>query len=424
MTAPTTPSGYTSEVTSQWWDDAQHETAPELRWPNNIEVYDKMRRTDAQVMSVLRAVTLPIRRTAWRLDPNGARDEVVELVAEDLGLPIVGRQTLPPVRARDRFSWKEHLYHALLMLPFGHSPFEQVYRIEDGQVRLRKLEWRPPRTISKVEVAADGGLVALEQVSSTTGRAARMPVDRLVVYVNDREGGNWLGQSLLRTAYKPWILKDRMLRVQAQTVDRNGMGVPVYTASDREIVGESAEDRQRREQQEVARGQEIASSVRSGQTAGASLAPGAKLELLGVSGTLPDATPPIRYYDEQIARSVLAHFLNLGTETGSWALGSTFANFFVESLQALAGSVADVATQHVVEDLVDLNWGERERAPRVVFDAIGSQRDATAEAVKVLIDARAITPDEPLEDFLRLAYGLPAAAPSTRQPDVDEQEES
>jgi hypothetical protein len=69
-----------------------------------------MRRTDAQVASVLRAVTLPIRRT-WRVDPNGARDEVAELVAADLGLPLVGDdgEIAADGRTKDRFSWAEHL---------------------------------------------------------------------------------------------------------------------------------------------------------------------------------------------------------------------------------------------------------------------------------------------------------------------------
>jgi hypothetical protein len=58
--------------------------------------------------------------------------------------------------------------------------------------------------------------------------------------------------------------------------------------------------------------------------------------LVGVDGDLPDADTPIRYHDEQIARAVLAHFLNLGTQTGSWALGTTFADFFTLSLQSVA----------------------------------------------------------------------------------------
>lgn len=412
MAIPQTESGYASG-SAFWAGPEEIEETPELRWPLNIEVYDRMRRQDAQVISVLRAVTLPIRRTGWRIDPNGARDEVVELVADDLGLQIAGRPERTVTRTRDRFSWPDHLRLALLMLPFGHSPFEQVYRIDErGRARLRKLGWRPPRTISKVEVAADGGLVSLEQAGALGGKPSKMGVERLVVYVNDREGGNWLGQSLLRPAYKFWLLKDRLLRVQAQTVDRNGMGVPVYTAAPVPEVG-SLEDQVAAAKAEVEAGLKIARSTRSGDSSGASLPNGASLTFAGVQGDLPDADAPIRYYDEQIARAVLAHFLNLGTETGSWALGSTFADFFTLSLQTVAQDIATTATQHVVEDLVDLNWGPNEPAPRIVFDEIGSRHPATAEALQTLVAAGIITPDDALEQHVRTTYSLPAADPDT-----------
>ena len=45
---------------SGWWLDLTSETTPELRWPRSLDVYDQMRRQDAQVSSVLRAVTSPI----------------------------------------------------------------------------------------------------------------------------------------------------------------------------------------------------------------------------------------------------------------------------------------------------------------------------------------------------------------------------
>ena len=415
MTVPVTETGYAANTS--WWGAPDEEETPELRWPQNIEVYDRMRRQDAQVVSVIRAMTLPIRRTVWRIDPNGAREEVVQQVADDLGLDIVGAAPRPVVRTRDRFSWPEHLRMSLLMLPFGHSFFEQVYRIdENGRARLRKLAWRPPRTISKVDVAADGGLVAIEQhPSKASGKPPRVKVDHLVMYVNDREGGNWLGQSLLRPAYKYWLLKDRLLRVQAQTVDRNGMGVPVYEASE-VPASVAAEDRAKRASDEVAAGLTLAKGLRSGDNAGASIPNGAKLSLKGVEGDLPDADKPIRYYDEQIARAVLAHFLNLGTETGSWALGSTFADFFTLSLQTVAMQIADVASQHIIEDLVDLNWGPDEPAPRLVFDEIGSRHPATAEAIKSLVDCGAITMDDDLEAYLRNQYNLPAADPATARP--------
>lgn len=412
MVAPTAEVGYEASTSTTWGDVDQAEKTPELRWPRSVEIYDTMRRQDAQVMSVLRAVTLPIRRTGWRIDPAGARPEVVQWVADDLGLPVAGAvdtAASTPRRSRDRFSFAEHLRLALLELAFGHSPFEQVYRVDaaTGLLHLRKLGWRPPRTLSRIEVAADGGLIAIEQQSNGINGAHRMTVDRLVVYVNDREGGNWLGQSLLRPAYKFWLLKDRLLRVGAQTVDRNGMGVPVYTGADFSYITDP-EKRRQAEQADLDAGLAMTKAFRSGDNAGAAVPKSAGLELKGVNGTLPPAKEWVDYYDEQIARAVLAHFLNLGTQTGSWALGSTFADFFTLSLQAVAEQIADVFNQHVIEDLVDLNWGPDEPAPRLVFDEIGSRNPVTAEGIKALIDCSALVPDEALETYLRTTFGLPA----------------
>lgn len=397
---PLTEKGHvtTSPVTG-WWASAvdEHEQVPELRWPLSVDVFDKMRRSDSQVASVLRAVTLPVRRTPWRVDPTGARPEVAALIAEDLGLPLVGANPdeSTPRRARDRFSWPEHLRMALLMLPFGHMFFEQTVRIDDdGRVRLRKLGPRMPRTLTAVNVADDGGLISIEQAAGA-GKVT-IPVDRLVAYVHEREGGNWLGVSLLRPAYKHWVIKDRLLRVQAQTIDRNGMGIPLYKGA----PGEES----------LAAGLALAEAWRAGANSGAAVPDGADLSLVGVTGELPDAMPAIRYHDEQIARTVLAHFLNLGTQTGSWALGSTFADFFALSLQALGDQIADVTTQHVVEDLVDWNYGADEPSPRVVFDEIGSQPQAMANALKMLVDSGVILPDRVLEEFIRQTLGLPAKA--------------
>lgn len=404
--------------------DEAHETNPDLQWPKSNEVYDKMRREDAQVGSVFRAVTLPVRKTGWMIDPAGARDEVVELVAQDLGLPIRGRDDEdPPLRTKDRFSWSEHLRLALLELVFGHSIFEQVYRIEGGRARLRKLAWRPPRTISDIKVAKDGGLVAIEQHGNLSSKPITIPVERLVAYINDREGGNWVGQSLLRTAYKNWLLKDRMLRAQALTVERNGLGVPVYTGAP-VPDGADEEARAKWEKSEKEAGLKLATGFRAGEAAGASIPHGATLELKGVSGKLPDTDQPIRYHDEQIARAVLAHFLNLGTETGSWALGSTFADFFTASLNALAEQLRDTTQQHVIEDLVDANWGEQEPAPRLVFDPIGSESPATAEAIKLLLDSGALSKDPALEAYMRAKYGLPMRQEPTPEPDQTEDEDA
>lgn len=409
--APTSEIGYTHAGVAGWYQ-LQQDEAPELAWPLSIDVFDRMRRQDAQCLSVLRAVTLPVRRTTWRLDPAGAREEVVRLVAADLGLPIKGEtDPTPPLRTRNRFSWADHLRQALLMLPYGHMFFEQRYDLLPTgpggslQARLHKLAPRMPRTIADIKVAPDGGLVSITQhpaggsVGRVTsdGRPKPIPVNRLVAYVNDREGGNWFGTSLLRPAYKDWLIKDRVLRTWAQSIDRNGMGVPLYTGAENPKDPDADLDR----------GAKLAQSWRSGNAAGASVPYGADLKLVGVDGRLVDPEKAVRYLDEQIARAVLAHFLNLGTQTGSWALGSTFADFFTLSLSTVAEAVQDVANAHVVEDMVDLNFGTEEPAPRIVFDEIGAKETPTAQVLKLLVDAGIVFPDRVLEEAVRQAHGLP-----------------
>lgn len=412
--------GYQVDLGVTSWSgllDEENEANPALRWPLSLEVYDRMRKEDSQVGSVLRAVMLPVRAARWMIDPTGCDAEVVDLVAESLGLPVKGRaDDERDLTGEDRFSWDEHLRLALLELVYGHSVFEQVYRIDESgpepRAYLHKLAWRPPRTIEKFEVARDGGLVSITQL----GEKEPIPVSRLVVYVHEREGGNWVGTSLLRSAYKNGLLKDRMLRAQALTVERNGLGVPVYIAPP-VPDGVKGEARDKWVKEQVAHGLEIAKGFRAGETSGVALPHGAQFSLVGVTGKLPETDKPIRYHDESIGRSALTHFLNLGGDdsTGSYALGDTFEDFFTNSLNAQAHHLADVTQQHVIKDLVVTNWGNGVRAPRLVFDPIGAQHPATSTAIKELVDAGVLTPDEALESHVREKLALPVRDEGTER---------
>lgn len=402
--------------------DDPAEEAPELRWPQSIAVYDRMRRTDAAVASVLRAVNLATGRLSFRIDPNGARDEVVAMIAEDFDLPILGDDTeRRRTRTRDRFQFGDHRRMAYLSLIYGHMPFEQVGRIvEDDRVdgglawRLRKLAPRMPATVSAINVARDGGLVSIEQYpAGMTDRnrqtqrelgfsgGIEIPVDRLVMYVHERESGAWQGQSILRPAYKHWLLKDRALRVMAQIADRNGMGVPFVEAPDG-----ATEDQIKGYYTEMAR------RFRSGATAGAAGPKGTKLSLVGVNGSLPDIVAQVEYHDSQIAQNVLAQFLRLGvTATGSRALGETFVDFFAAAIDAMAADFASTFTAHVIEDYVDLNFGEEEPAPAVTAAPADEKQVLTPEELQTLADIGAIDATDPeMRGYVRERYGLPDPA--------------
>lgn len=167
--------GYQSSSLPGWGDISgeANETNSDLIWPRSVEVFDKMRKEDSQVGSVLRAVTSPIQQATWSIDPAGAREEVVELVADSLGLPIKGQEHDEPLRTRDRFSWDSHLQHVLLMLPHGHSYFEQVYRIEGERAYLKKLAWRPRRVSRPVPSRPSSAVRASSPPRSRTAASRR-----------------------------------------------------------------------------------------------------------------------------------------------------------------------------------------------------------------------------------------------------------
>ncbi|MFC9769760.1 hypothetical protein ACFVJ2_50095, partial [Rhodococcus jostii] len=92
---------------------------------------------------------------------------------------------------------------------------------------------------------------------------------------------------------------------------------------------------------------------------------------------------------------------------GSYALASVQADTFVQSVQTFAETVRDTANAHVVEDLVDVNFGEDTPAPRIVFEEIGSRQDATAAALTLLVEAGLLTPDEVVKATVRQSLGIP-----------------
>lgn len=386
------------------------DTNVDLRFPASSIVYDRMRKEDGQVGSIMRAIMGPIIGTPWRLVGTGVRPEVMRFLESELGLEANGAGRAR--RRRQGIVWREHLREALLMLPFGFMPFEPVYDVgpaspgledvDDAEGRLyahlRKLAPRMPRTIQEVRVARDGGLAGIVQapmygLGTTDPRGTFIPVERLVMYVHEREGADWTGNSALRSAYKHWLIKDALIRLGAQIVERNGMGIPFVNYTN---------------DADEARALALAKALRAGAEAGGALRPGMSVSLIGVTGSTADELPRVKYHDEAIGRSLLAMFLNLGHDNGARALGSTFVDYFLLALEAVIANVQETATEHIVRDLVELNFGPDEPYPSLIADKLSSESTPTAEALKALADAGLITPDLDTEQDVRRRYGLPA----------------
>jgi hypothetical protein len=387
------------------------EQVPDLKWApygrGAVGVYDKMR-TDPQIHGLVAwGLMMPIRRFKWHVEPNGASDRTASAFAEDLNLPIKDQPRETLGRTKGRFSHDDHLRHALLAPgSFGHMFFEEVGEIDSaGWFRLRKLAPRMPQSLDRIEVDEHGDLAGIVQRGGPDNYGVvEIPVSRLAPYVWEREGSQWIGRSLLRAMYGPWLVKQRLIRVDAIKHERNGMGVPVtrQTVPD---VNPGA----------MAAALQVAESIRAGEVAGASLPYGFDLALQGVSGSLPDTMASIRYCDEVMARSLMMMFASLGQGrggSGSRALGETFVDYFKLTQDAIAGWYVD-NTSMVGEDYADWNDGPGSQAPRIGYDRDEHEELAVADLL-IAIEAGVVTLSEEDEVAFRERYDLPPMGATPR----------
>jgi hypothetical protein len=411
--APTREIGVPSEMMIGFlpgWSDIDSydelETNPKLVFPTSIGTYHTMR-TDPQVQGLLTGAIWPLLRMKWYINPNNARDEIVEHIATDLNLPIIDPyappvlvtpeqpqnsvdvsinpkapkpavpgskkprdpnkddprrnnvQPMQPIiqkapqepfyrrRAKGRFNFLQHIEEALDSIAYGFEVFEQVgYIGKDGLFHYSKLATRPPQTIQQIMLNRDGGIVEVRQ-----GLADAQPldIDRIVVYSFQKRGANWHGRSLLRGCYEPWLLKDRAVRVGVMNIQRAGVGVPIANgppgASDTDLKVLNR----------------MMSRLVAGDRSGGAVPYGATVRLVGVEGGQPDTVGFIKLMNEEMARSFFQMFMQLGqTTSGSRALGTTFVEYHKLVTEYIAQWFAAIFNEHVIEDDVDWNWGEDE----------------------------------------------------------------
>lgn len=391
--APSIVSGSGLPGWNAFIDDVEY--VPELRWPNSVYVYDQMR-NDSQIAGIWSGLTLPIRRYHWMIDPLDAEGRVVQQLAQDLGLPIKGTDKPANRRSHRTFSFDRHLAHALLAPVYGHMFFSQVgeYRDADSYWHLTQISPRMPKTIGEINVdETSGRLISIKQNIGWNPPVIKVP--QLVAYVWEQEGANFVGRSMLRPLYRDWLIKDRLLRVDAIKHERNGVGIPIIEAPPGATPAQmDAMDA-------------MAQEYKVGERAGGVLPNGSRLSLVGTSGSLPDTIGSIRYLDEAMARSLLMMFLQLGqTETGSRALGEEFVDYTALAQEALALWFVEDFNLQIIENWVDWNFGEDANVPALTFERNEDPSLSVAD-LSTMVDKGLITVDGDLESSLRKRYRLP-----------------
>lgn len=350
-------------------------------------VFDEMRRSDPQVISTLRAMTLPIRQAQYGVEPGSddAKDvEIAEIIQKNLleGMSI---------------TWDDVIRHALIMLPMGFSVMEKIWEIRDGLLYLRKLDPRLPTSVDGWEYDEKKKRTTAIIQRNSDFKKFTIPIEKVLVFTSDKEGDNWEGTSVLRPAYKGWYIKSLLEKVNAIKHERYGIGVPVGHLPTGVVEGMQQWDDM----------QKALEDLYANEKSYLMLPDGYDVDLLGMSkdskGT--DVIPDLKYYDEAIAKSMLAMFINLGTtQTGSRALGGSFIDIFMLSIQSYADYICEVINRFLIREYVASNWGEIDNMPRLTVARI---KELDPIVVAELVKAGVVGADFEVENAVRGSIHLP-----------------
>lgn len=355
-----------------------------------LRVFEKMRKSDPVVSSALALVKLGIIQAQWVVtteDESSQGKEVKEYVEEALF-------------NRMNKSWEKVLEDILTYLDFGFSVFEKVFKMEDDSVWIKKLGFRDQESIVKFETdKEDDGITQQLQGDEAKERGedqVSIPIEKLLVFTHKKEGKNWRGVSLLRSAYKPWFLKQNVEKVDAIGFERAAVGIPVWSMPENpdEKDSETAD--------------ELGEELRANEKAYIKLPFGWEFEITQSKYDGKAADQAIQRFNRDIFANMLAQFMVLGQgSTGSRALAQQQQSAFYKSLQATADYVASIVNDHLIKQLVDFNFTV-ETYPKL--EATGIQEidiEAWSAAIQRLTMSGHITASPELEQFVRAELRLP-----------------
>ena len=382
-------------------NDDEHVRA--LQGLDGVRVFDKMRRIDGEVAAVLASLQLPILAADMVVDRP--EDEEIASKVTDEHIDFVRRNLT------QRTDFQTTMRHVLSSMWAGYAWFEKTYVVDEGKLWLSKLAPRMATTLWRWQVDETGDLVGIVQRVHKGAALVDIEIPRakLALFSFGREANDWGGISALRSCYRNFLINDAVYKLDAIRIERFAVGVPVFS-----VPAEHTDD-------QIDLAKEMGKHWRGAEQSYVVLVGDMGFEIASMSGSEAiDVLSTIKHHNEQIAKSVLAQFINLGTtDSGSRSLGESMMEFFYDAVEGHAKSFAGQINTEVVWPLLDLNFAGQPR-PEVRFENIGSV------ALPALADGLAklqgfITKDEDTESFLRRRYGLPPK--STTPPEVVETEE-
>jgi phage gp29-like protein len=360
---------------------------PEDSLPGGSVTYRRML-SDPQVKACLQTKKFAALSQSWEVHAASASPEDQQIAA-------FVRSALSGMRG----SVLDALYDVLDALAFGASIVEINYKLIEGgpnagMVGLANLKSKDPSGFT-FEVDAFANVLALRGLDG-----AAYPPDKFLRYCWLPLYESPLGQSDLQAAYKPWFVKQQLLKWWAKYLEKFGMPTVTGTYDPNRGYGPD----QQRELLAIVAQVHNESAVVLPSDMHLGLLETARAQSAGFAEA-------IDYLDRAIAKSILGQTLTTDSPAqggGSYALGSVHQDvlrFYVDKLRRdLEGTVIGA---QLLAPLVAYNFGPQASRPVFVLGKPSqAQKEAGGKLITELVAGNVIAPSEP---WIRSYLGLPAA---------------
>lgn len=378
------PSPYTAFFRNEYNRD--------LQGLQGLRKYDVMRKSDGVVAGQLLAIKTPVMAGRWFIKP-GKKDKKNERIADFVWSCLTEYMSI---------SWTQVLEESMLSADFGIWVWQKVWEIRKiggkEMVVLKKLAPRHPMDIKKINYDKHGGPESIVFFSKKNKDDAaveeiKADIDDLLVISLHREAGNLLGVSILRPMYKHWYFKDQLYKIDAIQKERHGIGIPVIKLPPN---FDPVKD--------VNEANQLGRNLRANERAHIVLPPNWVIEFAKLEGNPVDCIKSIQHHNDMIRESMLAAF------TGSERVAKEEdLSLFLKATRFIAQSVCDAFNLYLIPDIVKYNFDGIIENPKLSVRQIGEQADMRtfSYALRNMIGAGVIRPDDVLEDYVRELMDLP-----------------
>lgn len=362
----------------------------ELQGNNGLEKYHKMR-SDGVVSGTMLMFKTPVNSARWFMEP--AEIDEKELAEKQ------SKFAWDCLTTYQSTTWTQIKNEAMLMCEYGYFILEKVWenRIIDGKKRtiLKKLASRHPMDVKEWHFDKNGGPkgVTMFVANGDDVEERFIPIKKLLVFTYGLEG-DIRGRSALRAAYKHSYYKEQFYKIDAIQKERHGIGIPVIK------LPPSFDDNDKLAANELGR------NLRTNERAHVVLPPYWEMFFAKLEGQPVSAIDSIVMHDKAIRENVLASFLGSDTNTKEEDL-----TLFLKATRFVADSICDAINTYLIPELIDYNFEDVERYPKLKVRRIGEQADwrVLSFAVRNFVGSGIIRPDDRLETNMREELDLPRA---------------